>query len=523
MDISDITVSHPSSQAKPTPFVMVIFGASGDLAHRKIMPAIYQLCYGKSWPAKAMIVGYGRSDLAAEAFRDTLREGVEANARSAFDEGVWRDLAGRIHYHRGEYGSREDFQKLRKRLESLTADAGMPPNYLFYLSTPPGQFDHVIEQLGASGLARKGAAHDEPWSRVVIEKPFGRDLDSAHRLNELLAEVFDEAQVYRIDHYLGKETVQNLLVMRFANSVFEPVWNQKYIDHVQITAAEASGVGGRGSYYDSAGALRDMLQNHIMNLLCLVAMEAPASLNADAIRDEKVKVLRSLRPIPPDCAAYGVIRAQYDAGDVDGKTFKAYTEEKGVAPDSTTETFIALQLNIDNWRWAGVPFYIRTGKAMARRVTEIVIQFKAVPPVLFDRPPTGPMQPNLLVVRVQPDEGISMRFQVKQPGSPLRIEAVPMHFGYAGTFGHRQVPEAYERLILDAVMGETTLFIRSDEIEAAWAFVMPILAGCDLVRDKALPRYAPGSWGPKTADDLIAAGGARWHSPMSLRAEQGQG
>ncbi|MFW6146522.1 MAG: glucose-6-phosphate dehydrogenase [Planctomycetota bacterium] len=523
MDASDITVSARSSQTKTTPFVMVVFGASGDLAHRKIMPAIYELCHGKAWPAKAMVVGYSRSDLDTGAFRDGLREAVEANARSAFDADVWADLAARIHYHRGEYDNREHVAGLREHLESLTAEADIPPNYLFYLSTPPGKFDDVIEQLGASGLARKGAGRDEPWSRMVIEKPFGRDLGSARRLNKLLGEVFDEAQVYRIDHYLGKETVQNLLVMRFANSVFEPIWNQKYIDHVQVTAAETSGVNGRGSYYDSAGALRDMLQNHMMNLLCLVAMEAPASLAADAVRDEKVKVLRSLRPIPPDCAAAGVIRAQYDAGEVNGKAIPAYLDERGVAPDSSTETFIALKLDIDNWRWAGVPFFVRTGKALARRVTEIVIQFKDVPPVLFNRPPTGPMRPNLLVVRVQPDEGISMRFQVKQPGSPLRIEAVPMHFGYAGTFGHKQVPEAYERLILDAVTGDPTLFIRSDEIEAAWAFVTPILAGCDLVRDNALPRYAPGSWGPRQADDLIAAGGARWHSPMTINAEWDQG
>ncbi|NLF29893.1 MAG: glucose-6-phosphate dehydrogenase [Planctomycetes bacterium] len=521
MDTSDITVSARFPQGRARPFVMVIFGASGDLAHRKIMPAVYELCCGKAWPAKTLVVGYGRAELDTGGFRDGLRQAVREHARSAFDEGVWRDLAGRIHYHRGEYGSREDFERLRARLESLTAEADLPPNYLFYLSTPPGQFEDVIAHLGASGLARKGAAGDEPWSRVVIEKPFGRDLDSARRLNGLLAEVFDEAQVYRIDHYLGKETVQNLLVMRFANSVFEPIWNQKYIDHVQITAAETSGVGGRGSYYDSAGALRDMLQNHMMNLLCLVAMEAPASLEADAVRDEKVKVLRSLRPIPPDCAAFGVIRAQYGPGEADGRTFRDYTGEPGVAAGSSTETFIALKLNIDNWRWAEVPFFVRTGKALAQRVTEIVIQFKPVPPVLFNRPPTGPMQPNQLVVRVQPDEGISMRFQVKQPGSPLKIEGVPMHFGYAGTFG-RKVPEAYERLILDAATGDPTLFIRSDEIEAAWSFVMPILAGCDRVRGRALPRYAPLSWGPREADDLIAAGGARWHTPAAMDPRQAQ-
>jgi glucose-6-phosphate 1-dehydrogenase len=495
---------------------LVVFGASGDLTHRKIVPAVYNLFHDGLWPANALLVGYARSDKSDQSFREGLRESVAEHSRRPLDEQRWGQFAANVFYHRGDYDSGADFTALRQRLESLTAAAGIPANYLFYLSTPPGQFIGVVEQLGLSGLARRGAVSGpDLWSRVVIEKPFGRDLASAQELNRTLWKILDEKQIYRIDHYLGKETVQNLLVMRFANSIFEPIWNQKYIDHVQITVSETLGVAGRGSYYDQAGTLRDMLQNHMMNLLCLVALEAPTFLSADSIRNEKVKVLQALRPIPADCAAVGVVRAQYGAGRVDDEPIAAYLDEPGVAPQSTTETFMALKTYVDNWRWAGVPFYLRSGKALGQRVTEIVVQFKAIPQILFNAPPARPLQPNSLVIRVQPDEGISMQLQVKQPGAPLQIEPYPMHFGYAGAFG-RSVPEAYERLILDAATGDSTLFIRSDEIEAAWRFVTPILEGCDLRPCTKLSTYVPGSWGPPAADELIAAEGHRWHEPTPM-------
>ncbi len=511
MDASRVSISAGQNRAaEAKPFVLVIFGASGDLTRRKIIPAIYSLYCDELWPADTMILGYARSGLGDESFRMQMKQAVAQYSRTPMDEQVWARFAANLYYQQGQYDNGADFSRLRQRVESMTAAAGISANYLFYLSTPPEQFTPVVEQLGLSGLARRGCCDGEPWSRVVIEKPFGRDLQSARALNQTLWRVLDEAQIYRIDHYLGKETVQNLLVMRFANSIFEPIWNQRYIDHVQITVSETLDVEGRGAYYDRAGALRDMLQNHMMNLLCLVAMEAPVALTADAIRDEKVKVLQALRPIPDDCAAFGVVRAQYGPGAIDGRPVEAYRDAKGVADDSNTETFVAMKLDVDNWRWAGVPFYLRTGKALAQRLSEIVIHFKPVPQVLFNAPPTGPMQPNVMVVRVQPDEGVSMQIQIKQPGATVKIEPYLMQFGYAGAFG-AGVPEAYERLILDAAIGDSTLFIRSDEIEAAWRFVTPILEGCDVRRGQALPTYTPGSWGPAEADKLIASQGRRWH------------
>jgi glucose-6-phosphate 1-dehydrogenase len=491
------------------PFVLVIFGASGDLTQRKLIPAVFGLFCDKLLDEKVHVVGFARTQLSDEQFRQRLAESTQKYSDRPWDAQAWDRFAGRLTYHTGSYDRAEDFAHLRQRLEQLTRELDMPSNYLFYLSTPPEQFSLVARQLDDAGLSRRGGNSSEGWSRIVTEKPFGTDLESARRLNKELLQHFDERQIFRIDHYLGKETVQNLLVLRFANAIFEPMWNYKYVDHVQITVAETVGVGSRASYYDQSGALRDMLQNHMMNLLCLVAMEPPTTLGADDVRNEKVKVLRALRPIPPDCAMYGVVRAQYAAGQIDGKDVPGYLWEPGVNPDSMTETYVALKVNIDNWRWSGVPFYLRTGKRLPRRITEIVIQFRPVPQVLFNAPPLGPQQPNLLIVRIQPDEGVSLRFQVKQPGQAMQTHAYTMDFSYAQLFG-RRAPEAYERLLLDAAAGDSTLFIRSDEIEAAWTFVSPILAGCDLLRRQRLPQYPAGSWGPKQADELIANEGARW-------------
>jgi len=508
-----LTISAGSGLKRlPDPFVLVIFGASGDLTRRKLVPALCSLCADGLLPEQAKVVGFARSDHSDASFREHLRSAMPARHAGGIDAEACARFAARLHYHRGDYDDASSFDGLRRRLEALTAEAKMPLNALFYLSTPPEQFLPITRQLGAAGLTRKGAAAaGRGWSRVIVEKPFGRDLRSAIELNAGLAEVLDESQVYRIDHYLGKEVVQNLLVLRFANSIFEPIWNHKYVDHVQITAAETLGAGTRGSTYDRSGALRDMVQNHMMNLLCLVAMEVPASLAADAIRNEKVKVLQALRPIPPDCADYGVVRAQYAAGQIDGQPAPGYLDEPGVAAGSTTETYVAFKAYVDNWRWAGVPFYLRTGKRMAERVTQIAIHFRPVPQVLFNAPPHGPMRPNVLVVRIQPDEGISMRFQVKRPGAAMRVEPAPMDFGYAGAFG-ADTPDAYERLLLDAAVGDSTLFIRSDEIEAAWRFVNPILDGCDPASTKRLPSYPAGTWGPAAGEKLIAADGNRWHT-----------
>ncbi|MBE3070372.1 MAG: glucose-6-phosphate dehydrogenase, partial [Planctomycetes bacterium] len=373
--------------------------------------------------------------------------------------------------------------------------------------TPPSAFLDIVGGLAASGLARPGAC-GAPWSRIIIEKPFGRDLASARALNAAVLGVFAEGQVFRIDHYLGKETVQNILVLRFANSIFDPLWNQKHVDHVQVTVAETSGVERRGPYYEQAGALRDMLQCHIMHLVSLVAMEPPVALEPDAIRDEKVKVMRSLRPIPPACVAEGVVRAQYAAGTAGGQPAAGYRQEADVAPDSATETYVAMKVFIDNWRWAGVPFYLRTGKRMPVRMTEISVHFKAVPRVLFGALARGPLEPNVLAIRIQPNDGISMRFQVKVPGPAMQVEPYQMDFGYADAF--QRAPEAYERLLLDAALGDSTLFTRSDEVEAAWAFVQPILDGCRTRPVRDLPTYPAGSWGPQEADDLIAADGRQW-------------
>jgi len=493
----------------PDPFVLVIFGASGDLARRKLIPAVYSLFSERLLPERFAILGLARSEKTNDEFRAHLREGVQQHSRAAApDERSWSRFASKVFYLCGEGAYREDFGPLREKLDEISAEWGAPVNCLYYMALPPDLFAPFAERLHRAGLLR-GGGDGRPWSRVVIEKPYGRDLQSARALNARPARLIDEKALYRIDHYLGKETVQNILVFRFANGIFEPIWNHKYVDHVQITVSETLGVGTRGKYYDGAGALRDIVQNHMMHLLSLVAMEAPGTLDADSIRDEKVKVLQSLRALTPKCVSDEVVRAQYGPGEVDGEPVPGYLDEPGVAPESMTETYAALKLFVDNWRWAGVPFYLRTGKRLAARVTEILIHFHEVPRVLFNAPPFGPMPHNILALRIQPNEGISMRFQVKVPGIQMRIRPLKMDFSYARSFGS-EPPEAYERLLLDAVLGDQTLFTRSDEVEAAWKFIAPILDVCSKRETARLPTYRAGSWGPKEADELIAADGHRW-------------
>jgi len=511
LTLKDITFSAAEARkAAPEPFILVVFGASGDLTHRKLIPAVFGLDCQGMLPAAARVIGYARSEMTDERFREGLREGAQLSCEGRpLDEAGWRRFAERLSYHRGSYGRAEDFVALRERIERSAAEGGAAANCLFYLATPPGAFVSILRGLDEAGLARRGR-REAPWSRVIIEKPFGEDLASARMLNEEAGRVFDERQIYRIDHFLGKETVQNLMVLRFANSIFEPIWHQKHVDHVQITVSESLGAEGRVGFYEQAGAIRDIVQNHMMHLLCLVAMEPPASLGADAIRDEKVKVLRALRPMTPQCVPGGVVRAQYAAGQIGGQHVGGYRELDRVAPDSTTETFVAFKAHVDNWRWSGVPFYLRTGKRLPVRRTAISIHFKPVPQVLFNAPPTGPLSPNVLTVRVQPDEGISMEFHVKVPGAAMRIRRHKMEFGYAESFGAAP-PNAYQRLLLDAALGDATLFTRDDEVEAAWEYVGPLIEGCRQQAGKPLPTYPAGTWGPPRAERLIAEDGNRWH------------
>ena len=492
------------SRATPEPCTLVIFGATGDLTHRKLVPALYNLAADGALPPARGVGGFARRDKTDEIFRAELEEAARKHSRQSINDELWKSFASSICYHRSGFDDLAGYETLAKRLDELDAARGTRGNRLFYLAAAPDQFEVILENLRKSGLNR-GA--NGGWARVIVEKPFGTDLPSARHLNDLVEGAFPEADTYRIDHYLGKETAQNIMVLRFANALFEAMWNARYIDHIQITASEPLGVEGRAGYYDKSGALRDMVQNHLLQLLCLTAMEPPTGLDADAIRDEKVKVLRSLRPIEGSDVSKHVIRGQYGAGAINGKRVAAYRDEANVDPESMTETFVALQVNVDNWRWAGVPFFVRVGKRLPKGGTEIAVHFKSVPPVLFKA--TGEaVDDNVLVIRIQPDEGVSLRMSAKMPGSSLRIEPVKMDFHYGTSFG-KATPEAYERLLLDAMSGDPTLFARRDEVEEAWKFV-------DAIRDawKANPEdlafYSSGSWGPAEADELIKRHGTTW-------------
>jgi glucose-6-phosphate 1-dehydrogenase len=496
------------SDRNPEPATVVIFGASGDLTKRKLVPALYSLAADRLLPRIALI-GTSRSEIGEEAFRQAMKNGTETFARRRpIDNDLWATFNNDIFYQRCDFESLEAFKALRKRIEQIEQSHGLPGNRLFYLSTPPSAFAPIIKNLGAAGLVDP---KERPYARVIIEKPFGTDLGSAQALNKEVRSVLQEKQIYRIDHYLGKETVQNLLVFRFANGIFEPLWDSKYVDHVQITGAETLGVEGRGSYFDHAGILRDMVQNHLMQVLCLAAMEPPVSFESDSVRDEKLKVLRALRPIEPHEFTERVVRGQYSAGSVLGIHVPGYREETGVPATSRTETFVALKMFVDNWRWAGVPFYLRSGKRMPKRVTEIAIHFKAAPHRLFREHQMADVSANVLAVRIQPDEGITLSIGSKVPGPSIEIAPVTMEFRYASSFGV-EAPEAYERLLLDALNGDGTLFTRGDEVEASWQFITPIHEAW-AKSDFAPFLYEAGTWGPEAARQLLAADGRTWRKP----------
>ena len=491
------------------PCVVVIFGASGDLTRRKLVPALFRLVAQRLLPAEFAIVGISRSALSDDEFRARMREAVTTfSPDKRVDEEVWSSFAEGLFYLPGDVGDSETYSKLKSLLDRLASERSTGHNHVFYLSTAPAQYQDAIKYLGASGLAGQDEDH---WARIIIEKPFGTDLNSARQLNVEVAAAFDEDQVYRIDHYLGKETVQNLISFRFANGIFEPIWNRQYVDHVQITNAETIGVEGRGAYYESAGVIRDMIQNHVFQVLSLVAMEPPISLSGNAVRDEKIKAMQAVRNYTADDVDEFVIRGQYGPGSVGGKAVAGYREEPGVDPNSQTETFAALKLYIDNWRWAGVPFFLRSGKRMPKRVTEIAIQFKQAPHLLFSQYGEQNLEPNVLVVRVQPDEGITLRIGVKIPGQQTRLRWVNMDFRYGASFGV-DPPEAYERLLLDCIRGDATLYARRDMTERGWEIVMPILETAKR-KNEDFPNYEAGSWGPARAFEFIEKEGREWRRP----------
>ena len=492
------------------PTVVVIFGASGDLTARKLIPAIYNLSYDNLLPADFHLVGYGRKAIPDEEFRTMAAAAIKDFSRRELDADVWARVAANTTYVSGGYDEKVGFDRLAAHIKEIEKAVGSEVQSLFYISTPPSVFGPIIQNLGASGLG--GMYLGSPrHSKVIIEKPFGRDLDSARALNAELRSVFEEGQVYRIDHYLGKETVQDLLVQRFANAIFEPLWNRNFIDSVQITVAVDQGVGTRAGYYEQSGCLRDMIQNHTTQLLALTAMEPPGSFEAEALRDEKVKVLKAIEPIALGPAA-DTARAQYVAGMTGGVSVPGYLQEKGIAPQSATETFAALRLSINNWRWQGVPFYLRSGKRMPRRVSEIAVQFKCPPGTIFPRKDGFNLAPNTLSFQIQPDEGLGLILNAKVPGLETRTQPVKMSFRYATTFGSN-TPEAYERLVLDAMIGDGTLFIRGDEAETSWKLYTPVLDSWRLQGRAGLEEYPAGSWGPPGAEKLIAARGHAWRQP----------
>ncbi len=520
-----------------SPAMMVIFGASGDLANRKLLPAIYKLSQQRLLPPNFVILGYARSPLSDDEFRHRARTSMVGNSEVEFQSSAWDAFAPRLFYISGEYDDDKGFERLQERISTLEEQWNIGGNRLFYLSTPPSVYEPIITCLGNADLVKPAGGHN--WTRVVIEKPFGSDLQSAHKLNDHVLSVFDEDQVYRIDHYLGKETVQNVLVFRFANGIFEPIWNRNYVDNVQITVAESIGVEGRGGYYERSGALRDMMQNHLMQLVSLTAMEPPIAFDAKAVRDQKVNLLQAIRPLSLDEVPDYVVRAQYNAGTADTRPVPAYLEENGVASDSTTETYVAWRLEIDNWRWQGVPFYLRTGKALPRKASEISVTFRRAPHLLFDstegfdgvsgQGETGlqaaiqgerliedSLSRNVLTMRIQPDEGITLKTLAKRPGPSVNLTPVNLEFTYGHSFG--DPPDAYQRLLLDVVLGDSTLFTRRDEVELAWQRITQVLDGWQMQEEQSsngsqpfrLPKYPAGTWGPKEADGLLEKEGQHW-------------
>jgi glucose-6-phosphate 1-dehydrogenase len=496
----------------PDPCAIVIFGATGDLTHSKLMPALFTLSRLRMIPPSVAVVGAARRPKTDDQFRSEMREAVLPASASAEDRTRWNEFAQGLVYVQTEFGDAAGYDRLRAVLERLDRERGLRGNRIFYLATAPDYYGEIVDHLGKQGLVDRPAAADNgkgPWPRVIVEKPFGRDLPSARDLNRKLERCFRENQIYRIDHYLGKETVQNILVFRFANGIFEPLWSQHYIDHVQITVAETVGVEDRAGYYETAGVVRDIVQNHMMQLLTLVAMECPVAYDADAVRDEKVKVLRAMRRITTVDAARYVVLGQYGPGTINGAPAVGYRQESRVAPDSRTATFVAMRMQIDNWRWAGVPFYLRSGKRLPKRVTEVAVQFKRAPLPLFG---DAGIKPNLLALNIQPDEGISLRFIAKVPGMATELRPVDMGFQYGTAFG-REALSAYERLLHDCMLGDPTLFTRRDEAEEAWAFLDPVLAWAETSTPRPEPSpYAAGTWGPEEAQTLIERDGREWRT-----------
>ena len=494
-----------SARSVPEACTIVIFGATGDLTHRKLIPALYNIATDGELPPAVTVVGFARREKSDDQFRDELGEAVRKHSRQTVRDELWQNFASSVFYHQSEFADADGYKRLADRLNSIDAERGTGGNRLFYLAAAPDQFEVILQHLRTAGL-NKGS--DGGWARVIVEKPFGTDLASARELNTIVENAFAERDTYRIDHFLGKETAQNILVLRFANAIFEPLWNARCIDHVQITAAETLGVEGRGGYYEGAGALRDMVQNHLLQLLCLVGMEPPTDLGADSIRDEKVKVVRSLRRFTAEEVSVNVVRGQYTDGAISGKAVPGYRAEEKVDRNSKTETFVALRLAVENWRWAGVPIYMRVGKRLPKSATEISVHFKGAPGVLFNKEERE-QDDNVLVIRIQPDEGISLRMDAKVPGTSFRIQPVKMDFHYGTSFG-KASPEAYERLLLDSMSGDATLFARRDEVEQAWDFIDGIERAWDEAEAPPLFEYTAGSWGPKAADDLLANDGRAW-------------
>ena len=487
---------------------VILFGASGDLAKRKVIPAMYDLAQYNSLGACYAIIGFARTPMTDETFRNNVGEAAKTISEvGPIDPQKWSDFAANLFYTAGDYSDPDSYVQLVRRLAELEAAKKLCGNRLFYLSTPPEVYPDIVEQLGRAGLARPNKPNS--WVRIIIEKPFGRDLASAKQLNKIVLNVFEEKQIYRIDHYLGKDTVQNLLVLRFGNGIFEPLWNRNYVDQVQITASETLGVERRGGFYETAGALRDMIQSHVLQLTSLVAVEPPASFDATAVRNEKLKVLQSIRPFNLEMVAQWVVRGQYAPGKIADKSLPGYREEQGVKPDSRTETFVAMRLLVDNWRWAGVPFYLRTGKRLARRSTEIMIQFKRAPHIVFRE---REVEPNRLVLNIQPEEGVSVSFGAKRPGTEMSIGNVTMNFSYKEGFGGT-TRSAYATLLNDCLRGDATLFDRGDSVEAAWSLVDPILDVWSAAKTAGVPVYSSGTWGPKESDQLLERDGRQWYNP----------
>jgi len=491
-------------EKKPESCGIIIFGASGDLTHRKLIPSLFYLAVNDLLPKEFYVLGVARTKMTDKEFQEKVRKDISASA----DPQKVKSFAEHFHYLSGNYSEQDLYKKLGKSLQELDKKRDIKSRRIFYLSTPPSLYTNIIELLGTSGLTEISRERSE-WVRIIIEKPFGRSLESAHELNQKIKKVLRESQIYRIDHYLGKETVQNIMMFRFANILFEPVWNRSYVDHVQITAAEKLGVEHRAGYYEQAGVMRDMFQNHLLQLLALIAMEPPTSMDANSVRDKKVDVLRSIKRMSAYEVENNLVCGQYEAGTIDGKSVVGYREEPGVNPHSKTATYAAIKLELDNWRWQGVPFYIRSGKRMANRFAEISIQFKRVPTSIFKPLLAEHLSPNILKFRIQPDEAISMNFEAKHPGPKLCLSTVTMDFGYHETFGTGP-PESYARLLLDSMLGDQTLFARSDEVEESWRNIDPFLDFCESKKEAPIVTYPAGSWGPKEADTLLASQGRSW-------------